>query len=93
MIVRCYGCDNLHLIADRLGWFEEGSVDVHDLMAKYGGVEEGAPAQQGVNSSVQLSKEDIEVLVREMRDKAAAVAEEEARIKAGVVRPPGPAPV
>ncbi|EPS59740.1 hypothetical protein M569_15064, partial [Genlisea aurea] len=35
VIARCDGCNNLHLIADRLGWFgEKGSVE--DFLAARG---------------------------------------------------------
>lgn len=33
VLVRCDGCTNLHLIADRLGWFGEGA-DVHEILRK-----------------------------------------------------------
>jgi len=36
VIVRCPGCDNQHLIADRLGWFEDESWDVERLMKERG---------------------------------------------------------
>ena len=26
VLIRCEGCDNLHLIADNLGWFENDGV-------------------------------------------------------------------
>ena len=34
--MRCPGCQKLHLIADRLGYFEDESVDVESLMARRG---------------------------------------------------------
>ena len=36
VIVRCPGCDNLHLIADRLQFFEDESWDIEKGLAKYG---------------------------------------------------------
>ena len=86
VIVRCYGCDNHHLIADRLNWFEEGSVDVHDLIAKYGATEEGAPSSalaKSAHTSLQLSADDIAVLSREIKAKAEALKQEEAAKKDG----------
>ncbi|KAI9919786.1 hypothetical protein PsorP6_017433 [Peronosclerospora sorghi] len=32
VLVRCPGCENLHLVADRLVWFEDDSTDVESLM-------------------------------------------------------------
>lgn len=78
VMVRCYGCDNLHLIADRLNWFDEGSVDVHDLIARYGSAEEAAASDGSVKTSLQLTPADIEVLNREIKDRAAAIAAEKA---------------
>lgn len=34
VIVRCEGCENLHLIADNLKWFEEDAVNVEDLVKR-----------------------------------------------------------
>lgn len=36
VLVRCPGCENLHLVADRLGWFEDGGTDVEKLLAEKG---------------------------------------------------------
>ena len=36
VLVRCPGCTNLHLVADHLGYFEDGSVDVESLLAQRG---------------------------------------------------------
>lgn len=36
VIIRCDGCQNLHLIADNLGWFEDTSVNIEDLMRRKG---------------------------------------------------------
>lgn len=36
VLVRCPGCENLHLIADRLGWFEDESTDVESLLRQRG---------------------------------------------------------
>ncbi len=32
VIVRCEGCDNLHLIADNLKWFEDKPTNIEDYM-------------------------------------------------------------
>ncbi|TMW57434.1 hypothetical protein Poli38472_003359 [Pythium oligandrum] len=36
VLVRCPGCENLHLVADRLGWFEDDSTDVESLLRAKG---------------------------------------------------------
>lgn len=36
VLVRCPGCENLHLIADRLGWFEDDAMDVESLLKQKG---------------------------------------------------------
>ncbi|KAF0689983.1 Aste57867_18627 [Aphanomyces stellatus] len=37
VLIRCPTCQNLHLIADRLGWFEDGGYDVQEVIAAKGG--------------------------------------------------------
>lgn len=36
VIIRCPGCDSNHLIADRLGWFDDESIDIQTIMAEKG---------------------------------------------------------
>ena len=36
MLIRCEGCDNLHLIADNLGWFRDENVNIEQLMKEGG---------------------------------------------------------
>lgn len=36
VLIRCPGCNNLHLIADRLGWFDDESVDIETIMREKG---------------------------------------------------------
>lgn len=36
VMARCPGCENLHLIADRLGFFEDESWDIEKAMARMG---------------------------------------------------------
>ena len=56
VIVRCPGCDNQHLIADRLGWLEDGgNWDVLDELQKRG---ENARLI-GAEGITELTYEDI----------------------------------
>lgn len=36
VIISCEGCKNMHLIADNLGWFEDGGVNIEQLMERKG---------------------------------------------------------
>ena len=36
VLIRCEGCDNLHLIADNLGWFRDENVNIESLMKEQG---------------------------------------------------------
>lgn len=53
VVARCRGCNNLHLIADRLGWFgEPGSVE--DFLAS-----RGEDVKKGSIDTLNLTLEDI----------------------------------
>ncbi|KAJ0966608.1 hypothetical protein J5N97_023525 [Dioscorea zingiberensis] len=53
VVARCGGCNNLHLIADRLGWFgEPGSVE--DLLAA-----QGQEVRKGSIDTLNLTLEDL----------------------------------
>ncbi|KAK6933399.1 Zinc finger, DNL-type, partial [Dillenia turbinata] len=53
VVVRCGGCNNLHLIADRLGWFgETGSVE--DFLAA-----RGEEIRKGSLDTLNLTLEDL----------------------------------
>jgi protein import protein ZIM17 len=34
VLVKCEGCQNFHLIADNLGWFEDDSINVEQILSK-----------------------------------------------------------
>ena len=36
VLVRCEGCDNLHLIADNYGWFRDEKVNIEQIMKEQG---------------------------------------------------------
>lgn len=46
VLLRCGGCDNLHLVADNLGWFRDGKTNIEDLMR-----EKGESVQTNVNDN------------------------------------------
>lgn len=53
VIVRCPSCRNLHLIADRLGWFgEPGSVE--DFLSQ-----QGVSVRTGVEATYEFSVDDL----------------------------------
>ncbi|CAN1768418.1 DNL-type zinc finger protein, partial [Linum perenne] len=53
VVARCGGCNNLHLIADRLGWFgEPGSVE--DFLAS-----RGEEVMKGSADTLNLTLEDL----------------------------------
>jgi hypothetical protein len=36
VLIRCAGCDSLHLIADNLGWFRDEGVNIEQIMKEKG---------------------------------------------------------
>lgn len=36
VLIRCEGCEGVHLIADNLGWFEDANVNVEDILKSKG---------------------------------------------------------
>jgi mitochondrial protein import protein ZIM17 len=75
VIVRCPGCNNNHLIADRLGYFEDESADIESLMKAKGEVvkriqqpgyrlnDGGKKYEENSDKHVlELTQEDLEVL-------------------------------
>ena len=36
VLLRCDNCDSLHLIADNLGWFSDGKLNIEDIMKEKG---------------------------------------------------------
>lgn len=53
VVVRCGGCNNLHLIADRLGWFgEPGSIE--DFLAA-----KGEEVKKGSMDTLNFSLDDL----------------------------------
>ena len=36
VLIRCPGCQSLHLIADRLGWFEDEAWDIESVIREQG---------------------------------------------------------
>ncbi|TKW42306.1 hypothetical protein SEVIR_1G375400v4 [Setaria viridis] len=53
VVARCGGCNNLHLIADRLGWFgEPGSIE--DFLAA-----QGEEVKKGSTDTLNFSLEDL----------------------------------
>ena len=53
VVARCGGCNNLHLIADRLGWFgEPGSIE--DFLAA-----KGEEVKKGSTDTLNFSLDDL----------------------------------
>jgi len=62
VVVRCPGCQSLHLIADRLGWFEDGNDwDVRRALEQKG---ERVDVIDDDNLAAHLTPEKFEALVR-----------------------------
>eukprot|EP01138_Halocafeteria_seosinensis_P016156 gb/GECG01016486.1/.p1 GENE.gb/GECG01016486.1/~~gb/GECG01016486.1/.p1 ORF type:complete len:237 (+),score=23.37 gb/GECG01016486.1/:1-711(+) len=63
VLARCPGCENLHLIADRLGWFEDGGVDIQQLLERDGRGDQFSQQTVGNEGGVlELTMEDWKAL-------------------------------
>ena len=68
VLVRCPGCRNLHLVADHLGYFDDESVDVEQIMRARGeAVRVGAIAGDGDAFVAELTPADAAVLASTTR--------------------------
>ncbi len=36
VLIRCNGCEGIHLIADNMGWFEDGAVNIEQILENKG---------------------------------------------------------
>lgn len=68
VLIRCDGCDNLHLIADNLGWFRDESVNIEQLMKEKGKKVYRFVSQEALEfiTSDKMPTESEETVVDEM---------------------------
>lgn len=74
VLLRCDGCQKLHLFADHLGWFDDERVDIESIMAEKG-------LKVG-RTSLQLGKEQLEQLELLQRNMQAQAEANKARAAA-----------
>jgi hypothetical protein len=72
VLLRCDGCQKLHLFADRLGWFDDNSVDVETILA--------AKGVAVSRSSLNLAPEQLEQLQQLQRNMQAQQDERKAKL-------------
>jgi hypothetical protein len=61
VLIRCDGCRSTHLIADNLGWFDDHSVNIEDIMREQGAEVTRASADVGPHGAgEELSEEVLE---------------------------------
>lgn len=58
VIVRCDGCKGNHLIADHLGWFDDNSITIEDILKEKG----DTPKKLAVDEHGSLDDEGLKVL-------------------------------
>jgi hypothetical protein len=74
VLLRCDGCQKLHLFADHLGWFDDERVDIESIMAEKG-------LKVG-RTSLELGKEQLEQLELLQRNMQAQAEANKARAAA-----------
>lgn len=55
VIIRCIGCENLHLIADNLGWFSDGKLNIEQILKEQG---EQVRTMLGIHSKSTFNRKD-----------------------------------
>ena len=55
VLIKCEGCEGVHLIADNLGWFEDTSINIEEIITSKG--EEYK--KLSVGGLFQLSTKDV----------------------------------
>ena len=66
VLMRCEGCDKLHLIADNLGWFRDESVNIEQIMAER--ANQLTPTSETARSSSRSSQQKKLKYLRPLND-------------------------
>jgi flavoprotein len=61
VLLRCEGCDNLHLIADNLGWFRDNKVNIQQIMEEKGEKLHTNVSKDGIEFVINNGPSDQEV--------------------------------
>jgi protein import protein ZIM17 len=75
VLIRCDGCKANHLIADHLGWFDDGGVNIEMIMREKG---EEAVRVTGNEELDEATMQRVQETMRVAREQDAALAKEEA---------------
>jgi len=68
VLIRCDGCSNTHLVADNLGWFDDHSVNIEDIMREQGQEVTRASADDGIDALTPEVVDRIARLAKEARE-------------------------
>ena len=64
VLIRCDGCENLHLIADNLGWFKDEKTNIEDILK-----------EKGERISKFMNNESLEFMMEEEQEEVIALDE------------------